>query len=83
MDALVTWIPNTDDTVTYEVFHGYAPSEYFESALVTHPTAQKSYTGLDDFKAHHFAVRAKDAANNVSAPSPNVTKRQPHRLTMK
>lgn len=83
MDATVLWDANNDDTTGYEVHHGYSAGDYFESFTVVHPTAQKAFTGLDDFKEHHFAVKAFDAALNITNFSANVSKRVAHRFTMK
>lgn len=86
MNALVAWTPNVEsDLAGYEVGHGYAAGEYFEFVTVLVPAAQHQFTGLDDFKEHHFAVRAFDNKTpaNVSALSVDVSKRLQHRFTMK
>lgn len=86
MDALVQWgaAANPEgDLVGYNVWHGYEAQEYFEFFTVLAPTLQKSFTGLDDFKTHHFAVTSFDEVPNESDRSSNVSKRVPHRFTMK
>lgn len=86
MDALVQWDPAADpegDLVGYNVGHGYVPNEYFEWFTVFAPTTQKSFTGLDDFKTHHFAVTSFDEVPNESDVSNDASKRVPHRFTMK
>jgi hypothetical protein len=91
MDALVQWdSPGDSDLVGYNVWHGYGVGSnpavldfYFEFFTVLAPTLQKSFTGLDDFKTHHFTVTAFDEVPNEGALSTNVSTRIPHRFTMK
>ena len=87
MTALVQWDASPEsDTAGYIVWHGIAGvGEYYESFTVAAPTTQRSFTNLDDFKTHHFAVQSFDNANvpNISGLSADVTKRVSHRFTMK
>ena len=85
MNALVSWNPAPEPNVTeYHVFHGHAPDTYVGTvAVVPVPTTQSSWTGLDDYKTHYFAVTAYNSALLESLKSAEVSKRLTHRLTLK
>jgi hypothetical protein len=88
MDALVQWEAVGDaDLVGYNVYHGYedvgGTPTFFEFFTVLAPTTQYQFTGLDDFKKHFFAVTAFDEVPNESTLSVTVSKRVPHRFTLK
>lgn len=86
MDALVQWdpgVPSSPDLVGYTVGHGYRPGEYDDFVTVLAPTQQYQFTGLDDFREHHFSVASFDTVPNQSAFGTNVSKRVAHRLTLK
>ena len=93
MDALVQWDPASDpegDLVGYNVFHAYGdpanpaiPGDYFEFFTVAAPGLSKSFTGLDDFRTHHFNVTSFDEVPNESALGIPASKRVQHRFTMK
>jgi hypothetical protein len=90
MDATVHWDASADpdgDLVGYNVYHGYLDPfgvvYWIEFFTVLAPTLQKSFTGLDDFKTHYFAVSAFDEVPNESQLSSVVSKRVPHRFRLK
>jgi hypothetical protein len=93
MDATVQWTANTEpDLAGYNVWHGYGQGSnpalldaYFEFFTVLAPATQYTFSGLDDFKTHHFAVTAFDNAvpPNESGQSIDVQKRVSHRFTLR
>jgi len=90
MDALVLWDASSDpegDLVGYNVWRGYADPfgiPYYVAFVTVGPTTlQYQFTGLDDFKDHHFAISSFDEVPNESALSTDITKRVSHRLTLR
>jgi len=69
--ANLTWDPNNDDTVSYNILE-WSGVEWVEIASVTHPQAFQYVDGLINDQPYAYVVRAVDEADNESPNSQRV-----------